>query len=147
MRGPIPVPMVVVWLAKGAIIHGRVGATSCPFIALWAGRLTVGSTRLDQRLVDQILDVIWKKVGEASSDVGQGLVELGPLGLGNVGLQLAVPRHAAAHGLTMFRPHPVKPPTSRVAIAAPAASVVAAMSASNASIGAPASRRAVTSLA
>ena len=46
--------------------------------------------------------------------------------------------HVASHGLTIARPQPVNPPKSRVAMLAPAASAVAAISASNFSIGLPA---------
>jgi hypothetical protein len=44
----------------------------------------------------------------------------------------------AVHGSITVRPHPANPPLSRVAMLAPAASAVAAINASNFSIGLPA---------
>jgi hypothetical protein len=54
------------------------------------------------------------------------------------------PRHEAVQGSIAVRPHPANPPVSRVAMLAPAASAVAAISASNFSIGFPTWRRAIT---
>src|SRR5580700_7623527 len=52
--------------------------------------------------------------------------------------------HDASHGLMSVRPQPSNPPTSRVAMSAPTAKAMAAISASKASIGLPARRRVVT---
>jgi Queuosine biosynthesis protein len=55
-----------------------------------------------------------------------------------------LPYYDAVHGSITVRPQPANPPVSRVAMLAPAASAVAAISASNFSIGLPACRRAST---
>ena len=52
--------------------------------------------------------------------------------------------HRVAHGSITIRPQPANPPVSRVAMLAPTASAVAAISASNFSIGLPAWRRTST---
>lgn len=65
-------------------------------------------------------------------------------GAGGVLIASGANRQPASHGLTSVTPQPAKPPMSRVATVAPETKAVAAMSASNASIGAPARRRTTT---
>src|SRR3954447_15128076 len=64
--------------------------------------------------------------------------------LSGIGRGWVVPAYDAVHGSITVRPQPAKPPVSRVAMLAPGASAVAAISASNFSIGFPALRRART---